>query len=118
MLNEKYGKIGGNQKRKGEKPLIIAACIVAAVIVALAVIGIVVGADSAHHREITGAIAENTELKKQIEDLNAQIEDLNKQIDTLGGELAARPTPVPEETQAPSASPSVSPAPQRVSPRG
>lgn len=116
MAKEIYGKISGKQKRKGEKVLIIAACVVGAVIIALAIIGIVVGADSAHHREISSSIAENSDLKQQVEELNAKIEDLNKKIDELGGELAARPTVAPEETPAPSVSPSPSPA-ARVSPR-
>lgn len=105
MAQQIYTSIGGRQKNKGRKLLIALLCAAVAIVVFLGVVGIIVGSDGEEHLQVSEAIAENVQLKQQIDTLNAEIERLNAEVERLGGELASRPTASPEETAGPSASP-------------
>jgi cell division protein FtsB len=101
MAQQIYGNLNGKQNKKGKKFLIIIICIAALVIIALAALGLTIGAGSAGHQQISAAIEENTQLKREIDQLNEEIERLNTEIERLGGELEARPTVTPETYTAP-----------------
>ena len=113
MAQQIYVNLGGKKKSRGTKILIILGCIALAIIIALAVIGMIVNSDGDSHLEVSQAIAENVQLKQEIDTLKGEIERLNSEVERLGGELAARPTIAPEAT--------ASPEPEEVnsiSPRG
>lgn len=120
MAQQIYVNLGGKKKSRGTKILIILACIAAAAVIALAAIGFIVGSDGDSHLEVSQAIAENVQLKQQIDALNAEIERLNGEIEHLGGELAERPTAAPETTAKPGGADAAMPlsSPEAVSPRG
>ena len=114
MAQQIYTSIGGRQKNKRKRLFIILVCIAAAIVLGLAAVGFIVGSDGEAHLGVSQAIAENVQLKQQIDTLNSEIERLNAEVERLGGELAARPTSAPETT----ASPLPSASPEAVSPRG
>lgn len=114
MAQQIYTSIGGKQKNKGRRIAIIIICIVAAFFAAIGVIGLITDSQSSEHLAVSEAIAENVQLKQQVDYLNGEIERLNSEVERLGGELAARPTIAPE----PSVSPEPTASPDTVSPRG
>lgn len=113
MAQQIYTSIGGKQKNKGRRIAVVIICVVAAFFVGIGVIGLITDSQSSAHLEVSEAIAENVQLKQQIDYLNGEVERLNGEIERLGGELAARPTAAPETP----ASPEPTAAPDTVSPR-
>lgn len=113
MAQQIYTSIGGKQKNKGRRIAVVIICVVAAFFVGIGIIGLITDSQSSAHLEVSEAIAENVQLKQQIDYLNGEVERLNAEVERLGGELAARPAAEPE----PSASPEPSAEPDAVSPR-
>lgn len=91
-----YGNFNINKKKKKNKIWIAVACIAAALAAMVCYIGIVAGSDSEGMRQISSAVAENTQLKEQVNELNAEIARLNEEIASLTAQLEARPTAAPE----------------------
>lgn len=120
MAQQIYVNLGGKKKSRSTKILIILGCVALAIIIALAAIGIIVNSDGDKHLEVSQAIAENVQLKQEIDALKGEVERLNGEVERLGGELAARPTPEPEATASPMPGGAISPSasPEAVSPRG
>ncbi len=113
MAQQIYTSIGSKQKKKGSKVIIAVLCVAAAILIALGTVGIIVGSQSDTRAQVSEAVAENVQLKQQIDFLNSEVERLNAEVESLNGELAARPAaPAPTETPAPAAN-----GGQGVSPR-
>lgn len=101
MAQQIYGNVNGKQKKRGKKILIILICAAAVVIIGLAAIGLTLGSQSSERTQISDAIAENTQLRQQVDELYDEIDSLNEEIARLGGELESRPTIEPESTGVP-----------------
>lgn len=114
MAQQIYTSIGGKQKNKGRRLAVVIICVVAAFFVGIGIIGLITDSQSSAHLEVSEAIAQNVQLKQQIDYLNGEVERLNSEVERLGGELAARPTIAPET----SVSPEPTATPDTVSPRG
>lgn len=114
MAQQIYTSIGGKQKNKGRRIAVVIICAVAAFFVGIGVIGLITDSQSSAHLEVSEAIAENVQLKQQIDYLNGEVERLNGEVERLGGELALRPTAAPDTP----ASPEPAATPDTVSPRG
>lgn len=110
MNNNQYRMYTNKKKRKGKKLLIVLICIAAVCLAGLAVIGLTVGEGSISREDVSLAVSENIELKKQISEQQEQIDTLNKKIDDLTEELNARPTIEPTPYAPPNAA-IVSPSP-------
>ena len=94
-------EIYGLKQKKKKKWLLIPIIVIAAALAVILAVGIIVNVTNAEHESISQSVRENTELKRQIEDLNAQIASLQEQLAMTQGELDARPTPAPETTPSP-----------------
>lgn len=90
-----YGNFNINKKKKKNKLWIAVVCIAAVLAALVCYIGIVAGSDSEGMRQISSAVAENTQLKEQVNELNAEISRLNEEIASLAAQLEARPTAAP-----------------------
>lgn len=84
--------ISNKKKSKWKKSIVIIIVILGIVFIGISAVGIIAGSDSAENRNISAAVAENVQLKQQIEELNMQISELEAQIDGLNADLSARPT--------------------------
>lgn len=100
-----YGNFNAN-KKKGNKLLVVICCVAAMIFIAVCIIGIVAGSNGESMQHISAAVAENTQLKEQINELNAEISRLNEEIVSLGSQLEARPTAPPQMSEPPRATPS------------
>lgn len=104
MAQQIYTSISSKQKRKGGKLIIAILCVAAAILIGLGTVGIIVGSQSDGRTQVSEAVAENVQLKQQIDFLNGEVERLNAEVERLGGELALRPeAPAPTVTPAPAA---------------
>ncbi len=113
MAQQIYTSIGSKQKSKGSKIIIAILCVAAAILIGLGTVGIIVGSQSDERAQVSEAVAENVQLKQQIDYLNSEVERLNSVVERLGGELASRPeAPVQTATPTPATN-----RPQGVSPR-
>ncbi len=73
-----------NQQRKKTKKLLTTLGIILVVcFILISIVGIISGSNSAESQNINAAIAENTELKQQIEEQKIQIDELNAKIAQL-----------------------------------
>lgn len=103
MAQQIYTSIGSKQKKKGRKLIIVLICIAAALLIGLGIVGAIAGSQSDTRAQVSEAVAENTQLKQQIDYLNGEVERLNAEIERLGSELASRPVsptaaPTPNNT--------------------
>ena len=80
---------------KVKKPLKLIGIIAAFILAVIMFIGIIAGSDSAENRNISAAIAENTQLKQQLEDAYAQIDTLSAEIARMREQIEAMPSPSP-----------------------
>ena len=113
-MNSYLGNFGTlRHSRKNKKILIAAVTVIAIVLLVVMAIGIIAEADNERSREISAAIAENTQLKQtvieqqeQIESLSAEIEELKAKIPPeviesyLSSEQAEEPSQYPENPRA------------------
>ena len=81
--------------KKVKKPMVIIGVIAAFILVVIMFIGIIAGSDSAENRNISAAIAENTQLKQQLEDAYAQIDTLSEEIARMREIIETIPSPSP-----------------------
>lgn len=91
-----YGNFNINKKKKKNKIWIAVVCIVIVLAALVCYIGIVAGSDGESMQQISSAVAENTQLKEQVNALNAEIVRLNEEIASLTAQLEASPTAEPE----------------------
>ena len=94
-----------NQQRKKTKKLLTTLGIILVIcFILISIVGIISGSNSAESQNINAAIAENTQLKQQIEEQKIQIEELNAKIAQLtqqieNGVVVEEEPYMPEETQ-------------------
>ena len=92
-----YKSYGKPKKSRLKKILTVVLVICVVFLLAVGVLGIIKGSDSEQRRNVSDAIAENTQLKSRISELEEQVAQLEEQVNALSGELEAIPTQVPEE---------------------
>ena len=95
------GNFNINRKKKGNKLLIAAAVIVILFFAVVCYIGIVAGSHGEAMQEISSAVAENTQLKQQINEQNGEIAKLREEVASLNAQLEARPTAPPVSSPIP-----------------
>lgn len=75
------------QNRTRKKVLISALAVIAIFLIVIMFVGIVAGSQTERSQSISGAIAENTTLKQQVESQRLQIEELKAEIEVLRAKL-------------------------------
>ncbi len=94
---EYYKSLSGKKRmKKWKKTLIIVLIIVVLILIFLGTIGILRGSNSAERQNISAAVAENIQLKQQIEDLQGEINQLNEELSIARAAVQATPEPSPE----------------------
>lgn len=94
---EYYKSLTGKKKmKKWKKTLITVLIIFAIILIFLGTIGILRGSKSEEYQNISAAVAENIQLKQQIEDLQGEINQLNEELSIARAAVQATPEPTPE----------------------
>ena len=83
-MNSYLGNFGAiRHGRKNKRILIAAVTVIGIVLLVVMAIGIIAGADNERSREISEAIAENTQLKQTVMDQQEQINSLSAELEML-----------------------------------
>ena len=92
-----------NQKRpsKLKRLMIVLLIVVVLILMFLGVIGLIKDSDSAEHQNVSAAVEENLQLKRQVTELQQEIADLQEQINEMSAVMAAMPTPEPSQSPIP-----------------